>query len=207
MQEARGDATVLRELGELYIPANERDLRRVQRKGDELDRHVRNWAQSVTHILPRGLPLNPDETLIFSLYLAQQRRLNLQMDANQPEAGFWASFKRTLPIPVAPPDVETQRNVHRLLAARLDSDIDRAATFFCTDNRVPADSEPAIDWRVAICFMAQSVYSRVATVDPRKIPAHPRRFELALVARDLAGDVITKRHRMFQLFADHRMPA
>ena len=66
---------------ELYIPADERSLRRAQRRVHELDKGVRDWAQSVIAILPRGLAILEDEAQILALYLAQQRRLNLEMDA------------------------------------------------------------------------------------------------------------------------------
>ncbi|MEP6872701.1 MAG: hypothetical protein ABI939_12750, partial [Anaerolineaceae bacterium] len=84
---------MLRELDDLYIPANERQLRNVQCKGDELDKQVRIWAQCVLGVLPRGLPLNDDEKYLFSLFLAQQRRLNLQMDADQPDNSLLGTAK------------------------------------------------------------------------------------------------------------------
>ena len=192
---------MLREMGDLYIPANDRQLRTVQRRGDELDKQVRNWAQNVVEMLPRGLPINPDETYILCLFLAQQRRLNIQMDAYKPEAGngFLSTARQLLPIRLPQPNVHVHGAVHRLVAARLDSDIDRGCRFFCEDNGIQSDSEPAIDWRVAIRFMAQSVYSRVSEGDLKKVAASPKRFELALVARDLAADVTDRRHSMFQL--------
>ena len=157
-------------------------------------------------ILPRGLPLNADELLIFSLFLAQQRRLNIQMDSGQPDNSLWATVRKGLPLPERQPDFEEIRGVHRIVTTRLDSDIDRASTFFCTDHRVPSDSEPAIDWRVALRFMAQSVYSRVSAIEPKKMLNHPRRFELALVARDLAAEVADRRHKMFGAFAGTYSP-
>ncbi|MEK7248687.1 MAG: hypothetical protein AAB092_09480 [Chloroflexota bacterium] len=190
---------MLRELGDLYIPANDRQLRSVQRRGDDMDKLVRNWAQAVVEILPRGLPLNPDETFVLSLFLAQQRRLNLQMDAHKPESGFMSAAKTFLPALGHNPNPEVMAAAHRLVAARLDSDIDRACRFFCEDNAIQPDCEEAIDWRVAIRFMAQSVYSRVNDGDLKKVALSPRRFELALVARDLASEVANRRQNMFAL--------
>jgi hypothetical protein len=192
---------VLRELDELYVPTNERELRRLQRKGDELDRSIRNWSAAVIDLLPRGLPMNNDETLLLSLFLAHQRRLNLQMDAGMPDTSLLAVVKRSLLFEAPAPDPETHRAVHRIVAARIDSDIDRTCNFFCADNGLQPEAEPAVDWRVSIRFMAQSIYSRVANIDPKKISTSPRRFELAIVARDLASEVTDKRHRMFQLLA------
>jgi hypothetical protein len=190
---------VLRELDDLYIPTNERQLRRIQRKGDDLDRAMRNWAQSVVELLPRGLPINNDETLLLSLFLAQQRRLNAQMDDGQQDTSLLATVKRSLLFDVSNDDPETRRAVHRIVATRLDSDIDRTCNFFCSDNGLEPDADPAIDWRVSIRFMAQSIYSRVASTDPKRMSTSPRRFELAIVARDLASEVADKRYRMFQL--------
>ncbi len=190
---------MLRELGDLYIPTNDRQLRAVQRRGDEMDKQVRNWAQAVIDMLPRGLPINPDETFVLSLYLAQQRRLNIQMDAYKPESGLMSAVKAMLPVPMPTGNPEVMGAAHRLVAARLDSDIDRACRFFCEDNAIRPDCEEAIDWRVAIRFMAQSVYSRVADGELKKVALSPRRFELALIARDLASEIANRRQTMFAL--------
>jgi len=191
---------LLRELSDLYIPANERTLRSVQRRGEEMDGQVRAWAQSVVGVLPRGLPINPDETFILSLFLAQQRRLNIQMDAYRPhDNGIVSTLKSFLPIPIPSGNSDVLTAAHRLVAARLESDIDRACRFFCEDSGIPEDCEQAIDWRVAIRFMAQSVYSRVSVGDLKKVAASPRRFELALIARDLASDIANRRQAMFAL--------
>jgi hypothetical protein len=187
---------LLRELDDLYIPANERQLRNVQRKGDELEKQVRTWAQCVIGVLPRGLPLNDDERYLFSLFLAQQRRLNLQMDAYQPDNSFLGTAKQIFPFAVGRPDPEAFAAVHRIVATRLDSDIDRACRFFCEDNRVDPEGERSIDWRVGIRFMAQSVYSRLANAELKKLAASPRRFELAAIARDLSSDITEKRQVM-----------
>ena len=194
---------MIRELDEIYIPTNERQLRRIQRRGDELDRTVRNWSGAVIDLLPRGLPLNADETLLLSLFLAQQRRLNMLMDSGIPDTSLLGVVKRSLLFEAPAPDQETQRAVHRIVSTRLDSDIDRTATFFCTDHGLNPEADPALDWRVAIRFMAQSIYSRVSNIDPKKIATHPRRFELAIVARDLSSEVADKRHAMFQLLSAH----
>jgi hypothetical protein len=192
---------VVRELDELYIPTNERQLRRIQRKGEDLDRAIRAWAQAVIDLLPRGLPMNNDETLLLSLFLGQQRRLNMQMDDGLTDTSLLATVKRSLFFEAPHLDPDTQRAVHRIVSTRLDSDIDRTCTFFCRDNGLEVDAEPAIDWRVSIRFMAQSIYSRVASLEPKKMAMSPRRFELAIVARDLASEVADKRYRMFQLLS------
>jgi hypothetical protein len=184
------------EFDELYIPTSDRQLRSVQKKGEELEKQVRMWAQVVLSVLPRGLPLNDDEKYIFSLYLAQQRRLNMQMDAFAPETSLMAMARSLLPIRTQQ-DPAAFTAVHRIVAMHLDSDVDRASRFYCEDNRVDPECERAIDWRVALRFMAQSVYSRLSNVDPKRLAMSPRRFELAVIARDLASDVTEKRSAMF----------
>lgn len=184
------------EFDELYIPTSDRELRQVQRKGEELEKQVRTWAQAVLAVLPRGLPLNDDEKYIFSLFLAQQRRLNMQMDAFVPDTSLLATAMSLLPIPGTRHDPDTVVAAHRIVTMHLDSDVDRACRFYCEDNDVDAECERAIDWRVALRFMAQSVYSRLANVDPKRLAMSPRRFELAVVARDLSSDITEKRSAM-----------
>jgi hypothetical protein len=164
-----------------------------------MDKDVRSWAQAVVEMLPRGLPLNPDETYILCLFLAQQRRLNVQMDAQKPETGLASAARAFLPAFRRGQNPEVLAAAHRQTAARLDSDIERACRFFCEDNAIRPDCEEAIDWRVGIRFMAQSVYSRVSQGDLKKVAVSPRRFELALVSRDLASDIASRRGSMFAL--------
>lgn len=185
------------EFDELYIPTTDRQLRRVQRKGEELEKHVRTWAAAVLAVLPRGLPMIDDEKYIFSMFLAQQRRLNMQMDAFRPDTSFIGTARSLLPFLGSSPDPDAFVAMHRIVTNHLDTDIDRACRFFCEDNGVDPECEQAIDWRVAMRFMAQSVYSRLSNIEPKRLAMSPRRFELAVVARDLASDVSEKRSRMF----------
>jgi hypothetical protein len=192
---------VLGETDRLYIPVNERQLRRIQRGGSDLDNAVRAWAQQVIDTLPGGLPTNADEIYLLSLYLAQQRRRNLHLDAFQPDTSLVTTLKGFLPLPEHRADRNEIDAVHRIVSLQLDSDIDRVGTVYCEDNNIPSESEPAIDWRVSIRFMGQSIFSRVCRVDLSKVRSHPKRFELALVARELASDVSEKRQAMFASFA------
>ncbi|MEO6197517.1 MAG: hypothetical protein ABIP58_05335 [Dehalococcoidia bacterium] len=195
---------MLRETDILYIPTNERQLRRIQRGGSDLDAQVRGWTQRVIEVLPAGLPTNADETYIFSLFLAQQRRRNLHIDAFQPDTSLMTTLRGYLPLPEHHATHEEIDAIHRVVSVHLDSDIERAGYAYCEDNNIPPESDPAIDWRVAIRFMSQSIYSRVCRVDPTKIKSHPKRFELALVARELASGVSEKRQQMFAAFAPTR---
>ncbi len=192
---------MIENLNTLYIPTNDRQLRRIQRQGEELDANVRSWAARVIDVLPPALPTNADETYILSLFLAQQRRKNILLDAYiPPPSNIWYNIRQAMPFAPRQPDREELEAIHRNVATQLDSDIERAVTYYCSDSNIPPESEPAIDWRVAIRFMCQSIYSRVANVDLAKITNHPRRFELALVARELATEIAEKRQQMFSAF-------
>ena len=192
---------MLDELDTLYVPSSERQLRRIQRQGEELDRAVRGWAGKVIDALPAGLPTNADEIYLLSLFLAQQQRKNILLDAYvPPPANIWHNLRQSMPFAPRQIDRDELEAIHRNVAAQLESDIERTAACFCADNNIPPESEPAIDWRVAVRFMSQSVYSRVANVDLSKIAYHPRRFELALVARELAAEVAERRRQMFGAF-------
>jgi len=195
------NVTTLDHLDGLYVPGNERQLRKVQRRGEELDKLVRSWAESVIRVLPHGLPINSHEVYVLSLFLAQQRRLNLQMDSRDQDYSVVAVVKNTLLSFLPREDPAVTATAHRVIAQRLDSEIERACAFFCQDHRVDPASEPALDWRVAIRFMAQSVYSRLAETEPKRMPVSPRRYELALVARDLATVIEAKRLAMLGAFA------
>jgi hypothetical protein len=187
---------------DLYIPHDERTLRRVQRKLDELDNQVRDWADSLVDVLPRGLALLTEEYELLALYLAQQRRRNLELDAENGEETFRARLGRFLPLLAEAQDEwEITNAAHRMVSTRLESDIDRTTDFFCRDHGLPGLVEPVIDWRVAIRYLAQRLHHIASQMDLRRgFATSPLRFELALTARDLAVDVLEKRRRLFELF-------
>ena len=190
------DTTRMNHLDGLYVPENEQQLRRVQRQGEELDGQVRSWAESAIRVLPRGLPINSHEVYVLSLFLAQQRRLNVQMDSREPDYSFVGTIKQALSFIFPQEDPAVTATTHQVLAQRLESEIERACAIYCRDHGVDARSDPALDWRVAIRFMAQSVFCRLAEIEPRMMATSPHRFELSLVARNLATEVENKRHEM-----------
>ena len=192
------DATGPEPLEGLYVPENEGQLRRAQRQGEELDKRVRAWAESAIRVLPRGLPVNSHEVYVLSLFLAQQRRLNVQMDSHEPDYSVVGAIKHALSFVFPQEDPAVAATTHHVLAQRLDSEIERACAIYCRDYGVDAKSEPALDWRVAIRFMAQSIYSRLAETEPSKMATSPHRFELSLVARELATEVEAKRSEMMR---------
>lgn len=190
------------ELDGLYIPDNERDLLRIQRRADRLDTDVRTWAASIVRVLPKGLSLLEDEHRILILFLAQQRRLNLEIDAGYPDTSFNARIARVLPFMEDPDDLESVHAAHRIVASKLESDLERACMFFCEDRGVPHMEDAAIEWRASIRFLAQSLHrigSEIGDVR-RKFDESPRRFELALVARDLSAEIIDRRRSMLVAF-------
>lgn len=194
--------TLRQELDGLYIPGDERDLLRVQRKADTLDKRVRTWAESIVRALPRGLSLLEDETRILILFLAQQRRLNLEIDAQYPDTSLRARVARILPFLEDPDNLEPVFAAHRIVAAQLDSEIDRSCTSFCEDRGVPHLDDAAIEWRASIRFLAQSLHRIGAEIGDvrRKFADSPRRFEVALISRDLANEIVDKRRSMLTAF-------
>lgn len=194
------DTTSLDPLDGLYVPENEHQLRRAQRRGEELDKQVRAWAESAIRVLPRGLPINSHEVYVLSLFLAQQRRLNVQMDLRTPDYSVVDAIRHALSFLFPQDDPAVAATTHHVLAQRLESEIERACAIYCRDYGVDARSEPALDWRVAIRFMAQSIYSRLAETEPREMATSPHRFELSLVARDLATEVEARRSDMMGAF-------
>jgi hypothetical protein len=186
----------------IYIPHDERTLRRVQRKVDECDKQVRAWADSLVEVLPRGLSLLEAEYELLALFLAQQRRRNLELDSQNGDDTIRSRLGRFIPfLAEAEDEWEITSAAHSMVSTRIESDLDRATDFFCRDHGLPGLVEPVIDWRVAIRYMAQRLHHIISQVDLKyELPTSPRRFELALTARDLATEVIDKRRLMLALF-------
>ncbi len=153
-------------------------------------------------VLPKGLALLDEEYDLLALFLAQQRRRNLELDEQNGEETIRARLARLIPL-LAEDEGEWEISSagHRMVSTRLESDIDRATDFFCRDNNIPGLVEPVIDWRVAIRYLAQRLHHIVCQIDlKRELATSPYRFELALTARDLAADVVEKRRTMLTLF-------
>jgi hypothetical protein len=199
IDRTEGGTTLATELDNIYVPRDERTLRRTQREVERIDRRARQWARVVVDLLPRGLLMLEDETELLCLFLAQQRRLNMQIDANQPrEETPLTVLSRILPFMTTPEDeMETALGAHRIVAARLESDIDRAFQAFCEERTIDLMSEAAIDWRVAIRYLAQEVHRLASQVNlGRDYYNSPHRFEIALRTRDLTADIIGRREVM-----------
>lgn len=188
--------------GDLYIPEDERRLHAVQRRGESLDRTVRDWSATVVEVLPRALPLIKEELAITGLFLAQQRRLNLELDAKNPDSTLRERLGKVLPfLGDGSPDLHAIRAVHRIVSARLESDIDRACGQYCDAQAIPSVSDPVIDWRVAMRFLAQGLHRIASQIDLKKDYAtSSKRFELALFAREAAADILQRRRAMFSAF-------
>ena len=93
------------------------------------------------------------------------------------------------------------RAVHRMVAGRLGADTDEACQRFCGNLGIPPVSDPAIDWRVTMRYMAQQIYRIATQFDLRGERAMvPHRFEMTLAARDLAMEVSASRRQMLMIF-------
>ena len=185
-------------LDTLYVPQDERDLRKVQRRVDDIDKRARAWASQVVELLPKGMLLLDEETGLLRLFIAQQRRLNQELDARNIEETPITRLRRSIPFLTSPEDDLTLvREAHRIVAAKLESEIDREFYAFCEPRAIEAMSEPAIDWRVAIRYLAQDVHRLLSRINiGREYYQSPHRFEVALRSRDLAADIVTRREIM-----------
>jgi hypothetical protein len=198
------------QLDNIYVPADERSLRRTQRQVEQIDRRARLWAQEVVRLLPKGLLMLEEETDLLELFLAQQRRLNMQIDANQPrEETPLTALSRILPFLTSPEEeLEGVLAAHRIVAARIESDIDRAFESFCDERNVHPTSEVAIDWRVALRYLAQEVHRLASQIDIRRDYYNsPHRFEIALRTRDLTADIISRREALLDSAPPRPVPA
>ncbi len=187
------------ELDTLYVPQDERGLRRIQKKVEDVDRRSRTWATAVVDLLPKGLLMLEEENALLALFLAQQRRLNAQIDVNLPkEETPLTALSRVIPFLTSPDEQrDTALAAHRIVAARIESDIDRSFVTFCEVRGIDTTCEAAIDWRVAVRYLAQEVHRLACQIDIRKeYYTSPHRFEIALRTRDLAADIVTRREIM-----------
>ena len=185
-------------LDTLYVPQDERDLRKVQRRVEDIEKHSRSWASAVLGVLPGGLLLLEEETGLLTLFLAQQRRLNQELDARNIEETPFTRLRRALPFLTSPEDdLALVREAHRTVAARLESEIEREFYAFCEPRAIEAMSEAAIDWRAAIRYLAQDVHRLLSRINiGREYYQSPHRFEVALRSRDFAADIVTRREIM-----------
>jgi hypothetical protein len=128
--------------------------------------------------------------------------LNLELDARNPEVTLRTRLGKVIPfLGDANPDLDLIRGVHRIVSARLESDIDRACAVYCESRQMPPVSDPVIDWRVAMRFMAQGAHRIASQIDLKKEYAtSSKRFELALFAREAAADVVQCRRAMLAAF-------
>ena len=143
-----------------------------------------------------------DETQILTLFLAQQRRVNLELDAQYPNTSISGKLAQILPFVQGPDDPDTVFAIYPIVAAQIDSDLERACAFFCNDRGVEPTSDAAIEWRAAIRFLGQSIYHIASEVDDvkRQFTDSPRRFEVALISRDLASEIVDRRSTMLAAF-------
>ena len=108
------------------------------------------------------------------------------------------ALSRVIPFLTSPDEQrDTALAAHRIVAARIESDIDRSFVTFCEVRGIDTTCEAAIDWRVAVRYLAQEVHRLACQIDIRKeYYTSPHRFEIALRTRDLAADIVTRREIM-----------
>lgn len=170
---------------EEYEHIDERLLKGVLQLAHRLDREVRGWTLRMLSLLPAGLPLLGHERELLSLYLAEQRRRNLELDADFPRG---ISPSRVLPFLRNDDEDRSERLAHHLVSYHLEDDIERVVLFFSRECAVSDMDEQVIDWRVSLRYLAQRLYS---FADGYSMSDAARAFEP--VARQLAQDVTEKR--------------
>lgn len=173
------------------------DTESVSKKADILTAKVCSWVQDLMNALPKGLPLNEEELDLLYLYLAQQHRLNMEIDASQNvERSFTGRLKAIIPFIKDDPKIPTA--AHQIVSARLEADINRVFESFCDSHNIDPESDQAINWKLELRYMAQIHHRLASTEDLEKIDTSPAKFELANEARGCAADVAEKRSAMLK---------
>ena len=182
------------------LPRDEASMRRIQRAADVLHRRVLAWASKVIVILPRRLPLTPADVELLRLFLAQQRRLNLELDGHNGHYGLLGSIARALPFFQRGDDEQVDRSAQKLVSSYLEHAIEDAAERFCGQHRLSPTDDIAIDWRVSLRYMAQQIHRLASRLNLREEPylISPYKFELALVAHELAAEVSERRNLLLE---------
>lgn len=177
------------------LPRDEGSVRRIQRTAEVLHQHVLAWASGVIAVLPKRLPLTTDDRELLTLFLAQQRRLNLELDGRDGQEGLLVYIARCLPLLSDCPDAVTIRAAHKLACAYIEHAIEDAVDRSWGQHGLSPTSDAVINWRVSIRYMAQQLHRIACRISFRRDynDASPLRFELTLMARELAGDVALKR--------------
>jgi hypothetical protein len=187
-------------------PLDEVQMHRIQRAASDIQRRALTWADRILDLLPRGIQLDEDEAELLRLFLAQQRRLNLQLDGSDGNEGFLSRIAIKLSI-LQPEDRDVIiRAAHRLVFSSFQQAIEAAVERFCRQHDISPTEPPTIDWRVAVRYMAQQLHhiGRQLKLGGDSSLASPIRFELIATARDLATDVVAKRTQLLDSCVDSK---
>lgn len=185
-------------LKDIYLPSKERDIKRLRQTSERINIECRSWAKMVTDLLPEELGLHIDEKYLLSLFLAEQHRLNIQLDIKR---GDQHGIRRLLPIFGAKDKPQILDAAHTMVRVRFESEIERTYNTGCCHNQINPNSEVAIDWRAAIRLMAQNLEGVAwRAKSPDKIQEDSQlRFEFKQIARERASGITAKRLGLKQL--------
>lgn len=182
------------------LPRDEASARRSQRAAEVLYRRVLAWASRVLAILPQRLPLTPADLELLRLFLAQQRRLNLELDGRNGHHSPLAFIAKVLPFLQRGDEEHIARAAHKLASSYLEHAIEDAAERFCGQHRLSPSDDIVINWRVALRYMAQQIHRLASSINLREEPYlnAPRRYELALIVYELAAEVVERRNLLLE---------
>jgi len=118
------------------------------------------------------------------------------------------SIAKALPFLQPGDDGQVHRAAHKLVSSYLEHAIEDAAERFCGQHHLSPTDSIAIDWRVALRYMAQQVHRIACNINLREEPYlnSPYKFELALMAQELAADVVERRNLLLEA-ADTAVPS
>ena len=177
---------------------DERLLHSVLRRSGRLEQEVSRWATALMAKLPGGLPLTDTELSLLRLYLMEQRRRNLELDLDRPQAGFASVLTSIFPFLETANHYEADRLAHHLTACRIEDDIAGAADRISRQHDLSEMSEAVVDWRVAVRYLAQQLYAIVALPNSgrRLDPDLTRSQEFAIISRELSKEIVARRSQL-----------
>ncbi len=176
---------------------DERLLREVLQRTDRMERDVQAWSGAATDLLTADLPLKARERELIRLYIAEQRRRNLELDeasSDRNPPGLLYRLVRIFPLLRTAVDCTTSRLAHHLLSCHIEDDIERAVFNFSRECQLHELSDEVIDWRVSVRYLAQRLHAFAASREAGE--AVVSRDEFMALAREQAGDIASKRQRL-----------
>jgi hypothetical protein len=135
------------------------------------------------------------ETELLKLFLAQQRRLSLELDGHP---SFLARMVSCWPFRHREDRGVTASVAHRLAASYIEQAIEDAMDRFCGQYGLSPVSAIALDWRVALRYMAQQLHRTTSLMNSRHqhYLSAPSQRQLAGTVLPLAAEVAFRRARL-----------